>query len=97
MEIMEEDKTARITTASPLIGPLDASAMNSSSAKIRSHSRVDMEGRDGDIAASGLDESEPLLSVTQRIKKKREGERGCDELYVNRCKQIIRAIPNMPQ
>ena len=30
-----------------------------------------------DGAASGLDETEPLLSVTQRINKKREGEWRC--------------------
>ena len=81
---MEEDKAAVNRAVSPKIvsfvtGHRSAAANsptgmgNSSSAKIDTELSSDHSGAlDG--AASGLDENEPLLSVTQRIKKKREGE-----------------------
>ena len=70
---MEED-TGSSGSRKGLSPPLISSKVNSLS---MGNSNVD--GRDArvklDGAASGIDESEPLLSVTQRIKEKREGER----------------------
>ena len=74
VEIMEEDRTVRIAAGSPLTGPLDTStAAKSSSTVLGNHNMELSAGRSGGVA-TGLDEYQPLLSVTQRIKEKREGE-----------------------
>lgn len=76
VEIMEEDRSSNCRKGtSPDIVPLVASQPNSVGV---GHERLNMElSADHsklDGAASGLEESEPLLSVTRRIKEKREGE-----------------------
>ena len=82
IQTMEEDKAGGIVkrTVSPEIVSL-VTGQVANSAVIGNHSaKIDMElsaDQSGalDGAASGLDETEPLLSVTQRIKEKREGKR----------------------
>ena len=72
MQIMEEDRTSgRVATSQLFAG-------GSSSEGVGSHSKLNMElSADHSTAQAAsvyeLDESEPLLSVTQRIQEKREG------------------------
>ena len=83
VQTMEEDRAGRIVSraVSPKIVSLVTGhqAAANSTGKSNPSAKIDMElssDHSGalDGAASGLDETEPLLSVTQRIKKKREGE-----------------------
>lgn len=82
---MEEDREGGIVSRalSPKVVSLvtghhataNSAGMGNHSAKIDMELSTDHSGAlDG--AASGLDETEPLLSVTQRIKEKREGKWG---------------------
>ena len=87
METMEEDRASVRTTGvtSPVVASPFASqaTIGSSVVLARNHSTakngLEMSSGDGQAQASssaviGLDESEPLLSVTQRIQEKKEGE-----------------------
>lgn len=80
---MEEDRTGEIVNRA--VSPKRVSLVTGHHAAANStgmgnqSAKIDMElssdnGGALDGAASGLDETEPLVSVTQRIKKKREGE-----------------------
>ena len=71
---MEEEDSGSPGSRKGLSPPLITSQVSSFSV---GNSNVDA-GRDAHVrldgASSALDESEPLLSVTQRLKAKREGE-----------------------
>ena len=66
VHIMEEDTVSQ-GSRKGLSPPLITSQVNVDAAGNDAHVRLDG-------ATSALDESEPLLSVTQRLKEKREGE-----------------------
>jgi hypothetical protein len=73
VQIMEEDTESQ-GSRKGLSPPLITNQVNSFNV---GNSTVDA-GRDAHVrldgATSAIDESEPLLSVTQRLKEKREGE-----------------------
>ena len=66
---MEEDTESSGLSRRGLSPPIVANQVNSISVGKSNHdTQVKMDG-----ATTALDESEPLLSVTRRIKEKREG------------------------
>ena len=77
VQTMEQENSASLgsrKTLSPSPSLVNSRVANSIG--LEGHTDAQVIRLDGGTASTPLDETEPLLSVTQRIKQKREGEKG---------------------